>query len=34
MATSDGPDAAITRCITETYPDTIVAHALGGTFFS
>ena len=35
MATSDGPDAAtITRYITETYPDTIVAQAMGGTFFS
>ena len=35
MATSDGPDAAtITRYITQTYPDTIVAQAMGGTFFS
>ena len=29
------PDAgAITRFITETYPDTVVATAMGGTFFS
>ena len=28
-----GPDA-ITRYITETYPDTVVAHAEGATFFS
>jgi len=35
MAASDGPDAAtITHYITETYPDTIITHALGGTFFS
>jgi uncharacterized protein DUF6194 len=35
MATSDDPDAAtITRHITETYPDTIVTEAMGGTFFS
>ena len=35
MATSDGPDAgAITRYITDTYPDTIVVEAMGGTFFS
>ena len=35
MATSDGPDAAaITRYITETYPDTIVGQSMGGTFFS
>jgi len=35
MATREGPDAAaITRYITETYPDTIVAQAMGGTFFS
>jgi hypothetical protein len=35
MAASDGPDAAtITQYITETYPDTIITHALGGTFFS
>ena len=32
---SDGPDAdAITRYITETYPDTVIAHAEGATFFS
>ena len=35
MAASDGPDAAtITHYITEAYPDSIVAHAMGGTFFS
>ena len=35
MATNDGPDAAtITRYITETYPDTVVTEAMGGTFFS
>jgi len=28
-----GPDA-ITRYITDTYPDTVVAHAEGATFFS
>jgi uncharacterized protein DUF6194 len=29
------PDpAAITRFIVETYPDTVVANAMGGTFFS
>jgi hypothetical protein len=35
MRTSDGPDeAAVRRYITEIYPDTIVAEAMGGTFFS
>ena len=35
MASTDGPDpATITRYITETYPDTVVAAAMGGTFFS
>lgn len=35
METTDGPDAAaITRYITETYPDTVVTEAMGGTFFS
>jgi len=32
---SDGPDAdAITWYITETYPETVIAHAEGATFFS
>ena len=32
---SDGPDTdAITRYITETYPETVIAHAEGATFFS
>ena len=32
---SDGPDIdAITRYITETYPETVIAHAEGATFFS
>ena len=32
---SDGPDVdAITRYITETYPDTFIARAEGATFFS
>ena len=35
MAITDGPDpAAITGYIVETWPDTIVAEAMGGTFFS
>jgi hypothetical protein len=35
MASTDAPDpAAIARYITETYPDTVVAVAMGGTFFS
>jgi len=35
VAIPDGPDpGAITRYITETWPDTIVAEAMGGTFFS
>ena len=30
-----GPDPeAITRILTERYPDTVVAHAMGATFFS
>jgi len=32
---SDGPDAdAITGYITETYPDAVIGHAQGATFFS
>jgi len=35
MATADRPDPAmITRYIKGTYPDTVVAEAMGGTFFS
>jgi hypothetical protein len=35
MTIDDGPDPdAITAYITSEYPDTIVAHAMGGTFFS
>jgi len=32
---TDGPDAdAITRYITETYPETVIARAMNATFFS
>src|SRR5690349_9927033 len=35
MRLPDGPDPiAIARYITETYPDTVVAEAMGATFFS
>ena len=35
MTISDGPNPAeITQYITTTYPDTVVAHTMGGTFFS
>jgi len=34
MESTDPDPASITRYIVETYPDTIVATAMGGTFFS
>ena len=35
MTSAEVPDpASIARYITETYPDTVVAEAMGGTFFS
>src|SRR5262245_31398345 len=35
MTIDDGPDpSGVTHYITATYPDTVVAEAMGGTFFS